>query len=146
MFVCATKSGCLLRKVLPPMGEIIRKPFSTPNTKLKLSVEQDQGPQGSQSKVQPRRPNPCRSGQRISAFALLSTRSWTNSRRQWAVQCLRAAESQSIQTTMVTSEHYVYLDDSLKFGPARLPTRSLTAELEEATEEQRGHTWKMPDI
>ena len=94
----------------------------------------------SQSKVQPTRPNPCRSGQRISAFASLSTRSWTNSRRQWAVQCLRTAESQSIQTTMVTSEHHVYLDDSLKLEPARLPTRSLTAELEEATEERRGHT------
>ena len=62
------------------------------------------------------------------------------------MQCLRTAETQSIQITMVMSEHYVYLDDSLKLEPARLPTRSLTAELKEATEEQRGHTWKVPDI
>ena len=35
----------------------------------------------------------------------------------------------ALRRTMVTSEHYVYLDDSLKLEPARLPTRSLTAEL-----------------
>ena len=44
-----------------------------------------------------------------------------------------------IQKTLGTPM-YVYLDDSLKLEPARLPTRSLTAELEEATEERRGHT------
>ena len=120
------------------MGEIIRKAFSTPTTKLKLSAEQDHRVPKARCNQHgltlADQVNEYRCSHRYPPEAGPTV----GGKEQFSV-CAQQKVKAS-RHTMVTSEHYVYLDDSLKLEPARLPTRSLTAELEEATEEQRGHT------
>ena len=120
------------------MGEIIRKTFSTPTTKLKLSAEQDHGvPKARYNQhglTLADQVKEYRCSRRYSPEAGPTV----GGNEQCSV-CTQQRVKAS-RRTVATSEHDVYLDDSLKLEPAQLPTRSLTAELEEATEEQHGHT------
>ena len=94
------------------MGEIIRKAFSTPTTKLKLSTEQDH-------RVPKARYNQhgLTLADQVKEYRYPPEAGPTVGGKEQCSVCAQQ-EVKASRHTMVTSEHYVYLDDSLKLEPA----------------------------